>query len=126
VLHDVDNKEAFEVRTLRAQKTNCTNISAQKIHDNIRVFASISNFEDALNLGKISNSNKTKVIYQVLHDPGIKDEYTNERKLIEMLYLHIIQKETAKNPLTGKFIELKCSSVYNVYFDSLIEKKSKC
>lgn len=119
VLHDIDNKEDFKPSTLKAQRTNCRNIFSQKLNEDIRVFASVSNFEDALELGEVSNANKTKVIYQILHETEDKQEYAKARKYIEELYLYIISNE-ANGTLNDNFKVIKDSDEYNSFFDDLI------
>ncbi len=127
VLHDVDNHDKHSSTTLKAQLTNCKNIFALKANENIRVFGSISNFENAIGIGDISNDKKTKVIYELLRendgeDSG-SDEYTEAYRKVENLFEKIINREEQATLDVG-FLQLSKVEEYDELFSELISKKN--
>ncbi|MCM3635298.1 ATP-dependent nuclease [Paenibacillus camelliae] len=128
VLHDVDNHEKHSATTLKAQLTNCKKILELKKSDNIRVFCSISHFEKAIGLEDISNSNKTKNIYQILHKKEqqgqSKDLFTSALSLIENIYDQIINRNNSTQ-LKGGFKLISSSEDYEKLFVGLIAQKTE-
>ncbi|WP_017153239.1 ATP-dependent nuclease [Bacillus bingmayongensis] len=122
VLHDVDNHSRYTSTTLKAQKTNCENIYKLKGNSNVRIFCSISNFENAIGIGDVPNDKKTQTIYQIIHEPEGEDEYGEARNLIKSLFKHIVQKD-AKTIIGGGFCRIIHEENYKDLFDELIEKK---
>ncbi|WP_209865116.1 ATP-dependent nuclease [Paenibacillus shirakamiensis] len=127
VLHDVDNHDKHSSTTLKAQLTNCKNIFALKANENIRVFCSISNFENAIGIGDVSNDKKTKVIYELLREndgeDSVSDEYTEAYRKVENLFEKIINREE-KAALDVGFLQISQVEEYDELFSELISKKS--
>lgn len=125
VLHDVDNHNKHSSSTLKAQLTNCKNIYNTKNNDNIRVFCSISNFENAIGIGDVSNDKKTKVIYKILHEQEqTMDtyEYTEASTIIENIFDQIINRDK-EIALSGGFQKITSADDYGKLFNDLIEQK---
>ena len=78
--------------TLKAQLTNCKKIFKLKESSGIRIFCSISNFENAIGIGDVSNDKKTQTIYQILHETS-NEEFDEARRLIENLFEQIIKRD---------------------------------
>lgn len=124
VLHDMDNKENYTSSTLKAQLTNCKNIYEQKTDNNIRVFSSISNFENAIGIGDVKNDKKTKTIYRILHESPGENEYSNARNLIDNLFKHIVKKDEGI-PLESSFSKIDNAEEYETFFVKLIKQKEQ-
>lgn len=122
VLHDVDNHTRYTSTTLKAQKTNCKNIYKLKGDSNVRVFCSISNFENAIGIGDVPNDKKTQTIYQIIHEPTDGDEYGEARTLIKDLFKHMIQRDE-ETTIGGGFCRIIQEENYNDLFDELINQK---
>lgn len=122
ILHDVDNHTEYSSSTLKAQLTNCKKIFNLKESSNIRIFCSVSNFENAIGIGDVSNDKKTKTIYNILHETS-SDEFNEARRIIEDLFDQIINKDEEKT-LEGGFREIKDEKEYEDLFTSLIKQKS--
>lgn len=127
VIHDVDNNEGYKLQTLKAQLTNCKNIYNQKTHDEIRIFASISNFENAIGLEDVSSNQKTKNIYQIIHGtdgPGSgSDDFSSARNEIENIFNCIVKRETEEP--SGNFQLITSESDYDDLFREIIERKEQ-
>jgi putative ATP-dependent endonuclease of the OLD family len=121
VLHDVDNHPKHSSSTLKAQLTNCKNIIKLKGNSDIRIFCSISNFENAIGIGDVSNDKKTQTIYQILHENS-EDRYEEARRLIESLFEQIIKRDD-ENPLDVGFRRVNIEKEYEELFTGLIEQK---
>ncbi|GGN96830.1 ATP-dependent nuclease [Saccharibacillus kuerlensis] len=126
LLHDIDNHSKHSSTTLKAQLTNCKNIFALKSNENIRIFGSISNFENAMGIGDISNAKKTQVIHEILrenYNEGVESkEYVEAYKKVETLFKKIINREEQALLSTG-FVEIKRVEEYDKLFSELILKK---
>ncbi|GAB6991805.1 ATP-dependent nuclease [Paenibacillus pini] len=126
VLHDADNHIKHSSSTLKAQLTNCKNIYKSKTNDNIRVFCSISNFENAIGIGDVLNDKKTKIIYKILHEKEeIMNtyEYTEASDIIENVFEQIINRDKEIG-LSGGFIKITSVDDYEKLFNDLIEQKN--
>lgn len=123
VLHDVDNHIKYSSSTLKAQLTNCKNILKLKKNDDIRVFCSISNFENAINIGDVANDKKTKIIYQILHETSDTGDFAKARKLVENLFEYIINRGEEKT-LDGGFLRINNEKDYDDLFVDLIHQKT--
>jgi len=122
VLHDVDNHSRYTSATLKAQKTNCTNIYKLKGDSNVRIFCSISNFENAIGIGDVPNDKKTQTIHQIIHEYTDGDEYSDARTLIKDLFKHIVQRDE-KTTIGGGFCRIFDEENYNELFDELIKQR---
>ncbi|MEK4069820.1 ATP-dependent nuclease [Peribacillus sp. FSL R5-0717] len=123
VLHDVDNHTKHSSKTLKAQRTNCINILKQKGNNSgIRVYCSISNFENAIRIGDVSNDKKTQTIYEILHETS-NSVYDEARRLIENLFEQIIKRDSEK-PLDVGFRRINIEKEYEDLFAGLIEQKT--
>lgn len=121
VLHDVDNHPKHSSKTLKAQLTNCKKILKLKINSDIRVFCSISNFENAIGIGDVSNDKKTQTIYEILHNTSV-GKYDEGRRVIETLFEQIIKRGDEK-PLDVGFRRINIEKEYEDLFAGLIEQK---
>ncbi|WP_256975593.1 ATP-dependent endonuclease [Paenibacillus sp. MY03] len=126
VLHDVDNHDKHSSSTLKAQLTNCKKIFSLKANKNIRVFCSISNFENAIGIGDVSNDKKTKVIYEILREndgeAADADEYTEAYRKVEGLFEKIINREEQAT-LDFGFLQISKEEEYDGLFEELISRK---
>lgn len=124
VLHDVDNRDHFSLKTLKAQLTNCKNILKQKGNDsNIRIFSSISNFENAIGMNDVPNYKKTQTIYEILHPSGT-DQYEEQRKRIETLFEIIVSRNNENSfDLPSGFQQINHEADYENFFSELIKQK---
>jgi len=123
VLHDVDNHIKYSSSTLKAQLTNCKKILKLKNNDDIRVFCSISNFENAINIGDVENDKKTQTIYQILHETSDTGDFAKARKLVENLFENIINRGEEKS-LDGEFLSINNEKDYDDLFVDLIQQKT--
>ncbi|MGG1640102.1 ATP-dependent nuclease [Paenibacillus sp. NRS-1782] len=124
VLHDVDNHDKHSASTLKAQLTNCQKIYASKHSDNIRIFCSITHFENAIGIGDVSSDQKTKVIYQILDGQAEKEnDYSEARTLVESIFEQIINRDKDLTS-SGGFKKITTSEDYEKLFLGLIEQKS--
>ena len=123
VLHDVDNHSKYSLSTLKAQCTNCKNILNQKVSSDIRIFCSISNFENAIGIGDIANDKKTQVIYQILHETSLTDEFASAKRFVEKLFNQIIKRDE-ETPLDAGFRKINNEKDYDALFDDLIQQKA--
>ncbi|MGF2614607.1 AAA family ATPase [Rossellomorea vietnamensis] len=123
VLHDVDNHTRYSSSTLKAQLTNCKNILKHKDNSNIRIFCSISNFENAINIGDVSNDKKTQTIYQILHGTSDTDEFAKARRSVENLFKQIINRDEEKTLDVG-FRRISNEEEYDDLFLGLIQEKA--
>lgn len=121
VLHDVDNHLKHSSSTLKAQLTNGKKIFKLKESAGIRVFCSISNFENAIGIGDVSNDKKTQTIYQILHDTS-NERFVEARRLIENLFQQILKSDDEKTLDIG-FRRIKNEEEYDELFAGLIERK---
>ncbi|WP_229520891.1 ATP-dependent nuclease [Paenibacillus sp. GM2] len=128
VLHDVDNHDKHSSSTLKAQLTNCKKIYSSKQSNNIRVFCSITHFENAIGIGDVSNDQKTKVIYQILRGQEQDDsktfKYSEARALIENIFEQIIDRNKEVT-LTEGFKKVTTSEDYDKLFIGLIDQKMR-
>ncbi|GIO56913.1 ATP-dependent nuclease [Paenibacillus cineris] len=122
VLHDVDNHEKHSSSTLKAQLTNCKKIYSYKKSENVRVFCSISHFENAIGIGDIANDKKTQVIYQILHESSDSGEFGEAKLLVENIFEQIINRSEEKN-LDAGFRRINNEKDYEELFSELIERK---
>ncbi|MGF9799954.1 ATP-dependent nuclease [Brevibacillus agri] len=127
VLHDVDNHARHSSSTLKAQLTNCKKIYTSKQSDNIRIFCSIPHFENAIGIGDVSNDQKTRVIYEILHGQEQNEsearKYSEARSLIENIFEQIINRDKEMT-LTGGFKKVTSTEDYDKLFIDLIEQKT--
>lgn len=122
VLHDVDNHPKYSAATLKAQSTNCKKLFKLKGNNNVGIFASISNFENALGIGDVPNDKKTQTIYQIIHESSdIENNFGEARKKALDLFKHIIRNEEIT--ISGGFQKIFLEEAYNDLFDKLIEQK---
>ncbi|KAB2333979.1 AAA family ATPase [Bacillus mesophilum] len=124
VIHDVDNNYKFSSKTLQAQLTNCKNILKLKISNNIRIFSSVSNFEEAIGIGEIENSKKTQTIYNILNEVATSGVYKEARKKVENLF-DIITNQKEINQLDDGFKGITSEQDYEDFFIGLIAEKKK-
>lgn len=122
VLHDVDNHTKYTSSTLKAQKTNCINIFKLKGTSEVRIYTSISNFENAIGIGDVSNDKKTQTVYQIINEPSIEDEHGKARMLIKDLFKHIIKRDE-ETEIGERFRRIHKEDDYNDLFNELIEQK---
>ncbi|MFC2949199.1 ATP-dependent nuclease [Virgibacillus sediminis] len=122
VLHDVDNHKRYSSSTLKAQKTNCKNIYRLKGDSDVRIFSSISNFENAIGIGDVSNEKKTQTIYKIIHEPTGGDEYAEARKLINDLFKHMVLHDEDITIGDG-FCRVIQEENFDDLFDDLISEK---
>jgi putative ATP-dependent endonuclease of the OLD family len=123
VLHDVDNHPKHSSSTLKAQLTNCKKILKLKKGSNIRVFCSITNFENAIGIGDVSNHKKTQTIYQILHGKSDTDEFAKPRRIVEKLFEQIINRDEEKTLDVG-FGRISKEEEYDDLFVGLIQQKT--
>ncbi|MBT2652752.1 AAA family ATPase [Oceanobacillus sp. ISL-73] len=122
VIHDIDNNPSFKPKELKKQLTNCKNIFDQK-RKGVNIFGSIYNFEVAIGMEGINNKNKTKNIYEILHDHE-NNEFSKARSLLDNLFYNIINNTNLS--LDGAFCKIESNSAYEELFLTLInEKESK-
>ncbi|WP_368650240.1 ATP-dependent endonuclease [Bacillus inaquosorum] len=122
VLHDMDNHQKYNFSALKAQLTNCKKIYQLRISDSIRIFSSISNFENAIGIGDVPNQRKTQTIYQILNEPTGGDEYASARESIKKIFNHIT-KTDGKEILSDNFVEISSEEDYKNFFDEFIKQK---
>ncbi|WP_226670751.1 ATP-dependent nuclease [Metabacillus litoralis] len=122
VLHDVDNHIKHSASTLKGQLTNCKKILELKENDNIRIFCSISNFEQAISIGDIPNIKKTQTIYDILHGVSDTDEFAKPRMIVQNLFKQIINRNEEK-ALEFGFQRIKHEQDYEDLFIGLIQQK---
>lgn len=81
IIHDVDN-DKDTITKLKTQLTKCKNIINQRDTaidpSQIKIIASISNFENALGMDNVSNSNKTKNIFNIVTENLSEHEHSRE------------------------------------------------
>ncbi|MBO1511538.1 ATP-dependent nuclease [Metabacillus bambusae] len=124
VLHDVDNHPKHSSKTLKAQRTNCINILKQKGNNsNIRIFCSISNFENAIDIGDVPNNKKTQTIYEILHGTSDTDEFAKPRRIVENLFEQILNRDEEKTLDIG-FLRVNAEQDYEDFFVGLIQQKT--
>jgi putative ATP-dependent endonuclease of the OLD family len=121
VLHDVDNHPKHSSATLKAQLTNCKKIINLRKNSNIRIFCSISNFENAIGIGDVTNDKKTQTIYKILHE-NYESKYDGARRQIKRLFEQIIKLED-EGPLEDGFRKINNEDDYEKLFAFLIEQK---
>ncbi|WP_137744649.1 ATP-dependent nuclease [Robertmurraya siralis] len=122
VLHDVDNHTKHSSSTLKAQLTNCKNILELKENENIRIFCSVSNFENAIGIGDVPNNKKTQTIYEILHGTSDTDEFAKPRRIVQNLFEQIINRKDKKSLDIG-FCRINNKEDYDDFFTGLIEQK---
>ncbi|KXZ16833.1 AAA family ATPase [Bacillus nakamurai] len=122
VLHDVDNHPSHNAQTLKQQKTNCLKIHNMKIKDDIRVFCSVPNFENAIGIGDVPNYKKTKTIHKIIHESTDKDESGEARRLIHDLFKLIVQGDEETTIGEG-FCRIIQEENYDALFDDMINLK---
>ncbi|WP_312114329.1 ATP-dependent nuclease [Brevibacillus reuszeri] len=110
ILHDVDNHSKYELKTLRAQLTNCKKIFALK-EPGTKIFASISNFEHAIGIGEISSNKKTETIYEIMNS----SQKIDIKGKINSLFDYIFNKHELSKLESG-FIEISTASIYDDIF----------
>lgn len=123
VLHDVDNHTKHSSSTLKGQFTKCKNIFKLKEGSNIRIFCSIANFENAIDIGDIQNNKKTQTIYEILHGMSDTDEFAKPRRIVENLFEQIINRDEEK-PLDIGFRRINAEQDYDDFFIELIQQKT--
>lgn len=123
VLHDVDNNNEHPSSTLKAQLTNCKNIFKQRVNNNIRIFCSISNFENAIGIGDIANHKKTQTIYELLHTNSDNEDLKDARRMVENLFDTIVNRDKTENTMQFGFREIHTEQDYEDLFVGLIEQK---
>lgn len=121
VIHDVDNHIKHPSSTLKAQLTNCKKIFKLKESKTIRIFCSISNFENAIGIGDVPNDKKTQTIYQILHETS-NEMFDEARRLIENLFEQIITRNDDKTLEVG-FRKIDNEQQYDDLFTGLIQQK---
>ncbi|MCJ8223690.1 AAA family ATPase [Bacillus sonorensis] len=130
VLHDVDNHPSHKAQTLKSQKTNCLKIHNLKTKDDIRVFCSVPNFENAIGIGDVSNHKKTETIYKIIHATDSDNQYGEARKLVQDLFKKIVQEDD-ETTIDKNFCMVLEAKNYDEFFDEMIkaqeevEKKQK-
>lgn len=124
ILHDVDNHTKHNSSTLKGQLTNCKNILELKDNDNIRIFCSISNFENAIGIGDVPNNKKTQTIYEILHGTSDTDEFAKPRRIVQNLYQQIINHDEEKTLDIG-FLRINAEQDYEDLFVGLIQHKTE-
>lgn len=122
VLHDVDNHTKHSASTLKSQLTNCKKILELKENDNIRIFCSISNFEQAISIGDVPNNKKTQTIYNILHGVTDTDEFAKPRRVIQNLFQQKLNRNEEKTLELG-FRRVKSEQDYEDLFIGLIQQK---
>ncbi|MET7018200.1 ATP-dependent nuclease [Bacillus mycoides] len=120
VLHDVDNHPKHTSKTLKAQLTNCKKILNHKESNKIRVFCSISNFENAIGIGDVSNDKKTQTIYEILHETT-DAKLIKARELIKDLFEQIMCED--EKELDVGFHRINNKEEYDDFFVGLIQQK---
>ena len=123
ILHDVDNHIKYSSSTLKAQLTNCKNIFKLKANNNVRIFCSMPNFENAIGIGDVSNDKKTQTIYQILHSTSDMDEFTEARKRVGNLFEQIVKRDEEKSLDIG-FHRINNEKEYDDLFTGLIKQKT--
>ncbi|MEC3638659.1 ATP-dependent nuclease [Bacillus halotolerans] len=122
VLHDMDNQQKHNSSTLKGQLTNCKKIYKLSNSKNIRVFSSISNFENAIGIEDLPSNKKTQTIHQILNEPIGGDEYASARESIKKIFKHIT-KTDEKAVISDNFVEIRSEEDYKPFFDELIKQK---
>ncbi|CDQ20890.1 ATP-dependent nuclease [Halobacillus karajensis] len=122
VIHDVDNKWKYSSQTLKSQKTNCLEILKLRKSDNIRIFSSISNFENAIGLDDVSNEKKTRTIYEIVNQGSDNPELIRAYNEIEKLFKCIVEKDYTIT-LNQNFLNVSSPEDYDYLFDELIKQK---
>ncbi|WP_214845437.1 ATP-dependent endonuclease [Exiguobacterium sp. S90] len=103
VLHDVDNDTRYSSSTLKAQLTNCKSIFKEKSKSSkIRIFCSVSNFEQAIGMENVPNKHKTKNIFEILHSSSANKSLTKIEKLFKVV---IENSDHASLPESFRLIE---------------------
>ncbi|WP_350302204.1 ATP-dependent nuclease [Peribacillus frigoritolerans] len=123
VLHDVDNHTKHSSSTLKGQFTKCKKIFKLKEGSNIRIFCSIANFENAIDIGDVPNNKKTQTIYEILHGISDTDEFAKPRRIVENLFEQIINRDEEK-PLDIGFRRINAEQDYDDFFIELIQQKT--
>ena len=123
VLHDVDNHQSTHSSALKGQQTNCIKIFNLKEDSDIRVFCSISNFENAIDIGDVPNNKKTQTIYEILHGTSDTDEFAKPRRIVENLFEQIINRNEEKTLDIG-FRRINVEQDYDDFFVGLIKQKT--
>jgi putative ATP-dependent endonuclease of the OLD family len=123
VLHDVDNHNKLSSSSLKAQLTNCKNILELKDNDNIRIFCSVSNFENAIGIGDVPNNKKTQTIYEILHGTSDTNEFAKPRRSVINLFEQVVSR-TDKESLDVGFCRINKKEDYDDFFTGLIEQKT--
>jgi predicted ATP-dependent endonuclease of OLD family len=114
ILHDMDNHNKYEQKTLKAQLTNCKNIFKLK-KGGTKIFASVANFEQAIGIGDVLDSKKTATIYGIMNDP---DGLVIKNK-IYYFFDHIFGiQEATKQELN--IVEILSENIYEELFIPLI------
>lgn len=123
VLHDVDNHTKHSSSTLKGQLTKCKKIFKLKEGSNIRIFCSISNFENAIDIGDVPNNKKTQTIYEILHGASDTDEFAKSRRIVENLFEQILNRDKEKTLDIG-FRRIIAEQDYEDLFVGLIQQKT--
>ncbi|WP_370296199.1 ATP-dependent endonuclease [Rossellomorea marisflavi] len=124
VLHDVDNHNKHSSSTLKGQLTKCKKIFNLKDGRDIRVFCSISNFENAIGIGDVPNNKKTQTIYEILHGMSPTDEFSKSRRIVQSLFEQILNRDEEKTLDVG-FRRINAEQDYEDLFIGLIEQKTE-
>ncbi|HEB4953277.1 TPA: AAA family ATPase [Bacillus cereus] len=122
VIHDVDN-DKDTLTKLKTQLTKCKNITHQKTISTeatqIKIIASLANFEKALGMKNISNNKKTKNIFTIITEN--LPEHDQAREHLHNLFDNINNHEIE---LTGNFRIIESSSDYEEFFKEQINSLS--
>lgn len=125
VLHDVDNDEFRTSTNLKAEKTKCLNILDQKL-ENVRIYVSISNFENAIGIGKVENNKKTETIYNIVQEHSSENNNIGDaRDRVMNLFENIFNEENKNINEDSGFKQIESKDNYDELFDELIKRKKE-
>ncbi|MEK5112213.1 ATP-dependent nuclease [Bacillus sp. FSL R5-0677] len=116
VLHDIDNHTKYELPTIKAQLTNCKKVYEHK-NEHANIYGSISNFEQAIGIGDVSNNKKTETIYNIMNNSDFEAIKTK----IQNLFTFILELDEEQPSLESGFIKINDTADYDALFADLLQ-----
>ncbi|MGH0601012.1 TOPRIM nucleotidyl transferase/hydrolase domain-containing protein [Bacillus mycoides] len=116
VLQDIDNHTKYELPTIKAQLTNCKKVYEHK-NEHSNIYGSISNFEQAIGIGDVSNSKKIETIYSIMNNSDFEETKTK----IQNLFTFILELSEEQSALENGFIKINDTTDYDALFADLLQ-----
>lgn len=122
VLHDIDNHPKYELSTLKSQRTKCRKIYNEKAkYEGVELYISEANFEQAVGLGDLTNSKKTRFAFELTQDVIKDKKYQTAFRNVEDLF-NKMYKGSSSFKEKHQFKKVEDINVYDSFFKNLIEE----